>query len=264
MALLRDLRESTRLLFLHEIIANRHSRLRTIAERLGMTIQGASEYARGLQADGLMTVSEGEYRATKTGVEVLLDGVRELRGFVDQAGRSLAFVETTAAVAGGDLRRGDRVGLFMESGVLVAYPGRSSPSVGIADRDADRGEDVPVRDLEGIVALAPGRVVLARVPSIREGGSRAIRPDRARKVTSKTKGFLVAGIDATGLAAARRLRLRPTIEFGVLPAAIDAAERGLDVLLFVPEERAAEAVATIEGANAKLEEPIAYESVALG
>ncbi len=36
MKLLRDLRESTRLLFLYEVIANRHTRLRTIAERLDM------------------------------------------------------------------------------------------------------------------------------------------------------------------------------------------------------------------------------------
>lgn len=264
MAILRDLRESTRLLFLHEVTANRHTRLRTIAERLEMTIQGTSEYARRLQADGLLTVSEGEYRATKKGVAVLLDGIRELRGFVDRAGRSLAFVEVTAALAGSSLRKGDRVGLFMEGGVLVAHPGRSSPSTGVADRDSARGEDVPVRDLEGIVALRPGRIVLARVPPIREGGSRALLPERTRRVLAHAKSSVVAGLDVTGLAAARRLGLHPRIEFGVLAAALDAAQRGLNVLLFVPEERAAEAVSAIEGANAKLEETIAYESVALG
>ena len=53
MNVLRDLRESTQVLFLQEISMNRHTRLRTIAERLGMTVQGASDYARRLEADGL-------------------------------------------------------------------------------------------------------------------------------------------------------------------------------------------------------------------
>src|SRR2546427_82951 len=95
MELLRNLRSSTRLLFLYEVTTNRHTRLRTIAERLGMTVQGASEYAHGLQGDGLLVLANGEYRATKKGVELLHDGFLELRRFVERAGRAMAFVETT-------------------------------------------------------------------------------------------------------------------------------------------------------------------------
>jgi len=47
----------------------------------------------------------------------------------------------------------------------------------------------------------------------------------------------------------------------LLPATVEAAERGVDVLLLVPEERAAEAVQVIEAANARLEDKIPYESV---
>src|SRR5437899_5791929 len=86
MELLRNLRSSTRLLFLYEVTTNRHTRLRTIAERLGMTVQGASEYAHGLQGDGLLVLANGEYRATKKGVELLHDGFLELRRFVERAG----------------------------------------------------------------------------------------------------------------------------------------------------------------------------------
>ena len=46
-------------------------------------------------------------------------------------------------------------------------------------------------------------------------------------------------------------------------AAVEAAERGVNVLLLAPEERAIEAVQAIEAANAKLEDKIPYESVAL-
>ncbi len=263
MKLLRDLRESTRLLFLYEVIANRHTRLRTIAERLDMTVQGASDYLKGLKADGMLTVVDGEYRATKKGIEFLLSRVRELRAFVEQAGRTMAFVETTAALAATSIRRGDRVGLFMEEGHLVAYPNRASPSSGMADGDAAKGEDVAVRELDGIVTLHPGRITIARVPSTRSGGSKAINPAAAKKILRRSRGSILGAMDVTGLVAARSLGLRPRIEFAVLPGALEAAQRGVDVLLLVPEDRATEAVQAIEAANGKLEEKIPYESLAL-
>jgi putative transcriptional regulator len=259
---LRDLRESTRVLFLHEVTANRHTRLRTIAERLEMTVQGASDYAHALEADGLLSVAGGEYRATKKGIDFLQGRLRELRGFVEQASRSTAFVETTLAFAGAAVRRGDRVGLFMEDGYLVAYPSRESGSMGIANEDAPKGEDVAVRGLEGIVALRPGRIILARVPSSRSLAKR-VSPETCRKLAQKGRKSVVATMDVEGLMAARRLRLRPRIEFAPLAGTVAAAERGMDVLLLVPEDRVAEAVEAIEAANARREDKIPYESAAL-
>ncbi|TLZ44809.1 MAG: hypothetical protein E6K19_03530 [Methanobacteriota archaeon] len=220
MDLLRNLRLSTRLLFLYEVTTSRHSRLRTIAERLGMTVQGASEYAHGLEADGLLALSGGEYRATKKGVEFLHDRLHELRDFVDRAGKEMAFVETTAAFARTAISKGARVGLFMEDGFLVAYGGRSSPSSGVAVRDAAKGDVV--------------------------------------------RNPIVAAMDVVGHVAAKELGLTPRIEFGVLPASVEAAELGLDVMLVLPEERAAEAIRAIEEANKKLEDQIPFESVTLG
>jgi putative transcriptional regulator len=263
MNVLRDLRETTRILFLHEVTANHHTRLRTIAERLGMTVQGASDYAHQLQADDLLVVAEGEYRATKKGIDFLQGHLRELRAFFEQASRSTAFVETTLALAGTPVRRGDRVGLFMEGGYLVAYPGRPSASFGVVVEDAARGEDVAVRNLEGIVALRPGRITVARVPASRSAAKR-LSPEASRKVLRRGRGALVATMDVAGLVAARRLRLRPQIEFAPLAGTVAAAERGVDILLLVPEERVAEAVQAIEVANARREDKIPYESLALG
>lgn len=259
--LLRNLRETTRLLFLLEVTTNRHSRLRTIAEQLDMTVQGASEYAHGLEEDGLLAIVDGEYRGTRKGIEFLHDRFVALRSFVDRAGRAMALVETTSAMAHGAIRRGDRVGLFMEGGLLVAYANRESPSHGIAANDAGKGDVVAVRDLEGIVELRPGHIVIART---RGGRRREISPSDAKRVLRKTRGFVVAANDPDGLAIARQLGLRPRIEFGLVRATVDAAERGVDVLLIVPEERAAEAIQAIEAANAKLEEKIPYETIALG
>ena len=227
-----------------------------------MTIQGASEYAHGLEGDGLLTFVNGEYRGTKKGIEFLHDRVLELRRFVDRAGKEMAFVETTAALSGSTIRRGGRVGLFMEGGVLVAHPGRVSPSSGIAVHDASKGEIVAVRDLEGIVALRPGRIVIGR---IRSGGTgrKGLHGASAKRFAQRSKGSVVAALDVVGLVAAKELGLKPHIEFGVLAASVEAAERGVDVLLLLPEERAAEAVRAIEAANAKLEDKIPFESVTL-
>jgi predicted transcriptional regulator len=263
MDLLRNLRLSTRLLFLYEVTTSRHSRLRTIAERLGMTVQGASEYAHGLEADGLLSLVEGEYRATKKGVEFLHDRLRELRDFVDRARKEMAFVETTAALAATSIPRGARVGLFMEEGILVAHLGRASPSSGVAVRDAPKGEIVSLQDLEGIVALRPGRIVIGR---IRAGGlGRKGSPTAAAaRIVRRLRHPVVAAFDVVGVVAAKELGLKPRIEFGVLPATVEAAERGLDVILLLPEERAGEAIRAIEAANAKLEDQIPFESVTLG
>lgn len=263
MELLRNLRMSTRLLFLYEVTTSRHTRLRTIAERLGMTVQGTSEYAHGLEEDGLLSFVNGEYRATKKGVEFLHDRMLDLRRFVDRAGKEMAFVETTAALAGTTIPRGGRVGLFMEGGVLIAHPDRASPSSGVAVHAASKGEIVAVRDLEGIVELKPGRIVIARIRS--EGtGPRGSPSSSARRVIRRSKDFIVAALDVIGLVAARELGLKPRIEFGVLAATVEAAERGVNVVLLLPEERAADAIRAIEAANAKLEDKIPFESVTIG
>src|SRR5712691_2859294 len=202
MELLRNLRTSTRLLFLYEVTTSRHTRLRTIGERLGMTIQGTSEYAHGLEEDGLLSFVNGEYRATKRGIEFLHDRMHELRGFVDLAGKEMAFVETTAAMAGGSIHRGARLGLFMEDGVLVAHEGRASPSTGVAVHDASKGEFVRVRDLEGIVALRPGRIVVGRIRS-GSTGRKVPRGVASRRLLRSTRDFTVAVLDVAGVVAAR-------------------------------------------------------------
>src|SRR5438093_940034 len=210
MELLRNLRMSTRLLFLYEVTTSRHTRLRTIGERLGMTIQGTSEYAHGLEEDGLLSLVGGEYRATKKGIEFLHDHMQELRSFVDRAGKEMAFVETTAAIAGGSLHRGARLGLFMEDGVLVAHEGRASPSTGVAVHDASRGDIVGVRDLEGIVALRPGRIVVGRIRSA-SLGRKGPRGTASKRLLRSTQDFAVAALDVEGLVSAACSPLRRTM-----------------------------------------------------
>ena len=165
-------------------------------------------------------------------------------------------IDVTSAIAATAVNAGERVGLFMEKGELRAYAGRESPSRGVALFAASRGEDVAVAELQGIVALDPGRITIWRIPSARSGGTRRIRGT----APGGTKFDVIVSIDAVGQVAARKLGVRVTTEFGAVPAAIEAAERGLRVLVLAPDDRVAEVVGAIEGANRRLEDPIPFET----
>ena len=111
------------------------------------------------------------------------------------------------------------------------------------------------------MALRPGRILLVRIAT--RGAKKSLSSPTSKRILRDSKEHVVAALDAAGLAAARELGLRPRIEFGVVPATVEAAQRGVDVLLLLPEERVAETVRAIEETNAKLEDKIRYETVSL-
>lgn len=261
MRLLRDVREATELLILLEITAHRHTRMKTIAEKLGMTVQGMSGYLKGMGEAGLVRRADRLYVATVKGVDTLHERFRELRDFVDRSSAEMRILDQVSALAGAPVQEGDRVGLFMEGGRLVAYPGRPASSHGRALREAGEGEDVAVVDLEGIVDLRPGRIVVVRLPGPGQGGTRTVNLEAARRLAKAHADARVGAADLVGVALCRKLDLRPDFEFGAVAAAIEAAQRGVDVLLLASEGTAPEAVAAIEAANEGREARIAYDVV---
>lgn len=255
MRLLRDVRESTKLLLLLELTSRRVTRLKELGDRLDLTVAGASEYVTSMEKEGLVVHVRGEYRATKKGVEFLQERFRALRSFVETSARDMAIIDRTVALAAEDFAEGDRVGLFMEKGTLVARR-RDSPSTGQTASAAKRGQPVWVRSLEGIVELRPGKVSIARLTP-------RSTLDGARRLERRVHPDVVAVLDAQGKGLATRLGVESVIEFAVVAATIEAAQRGLSVMLLSPEDRVAELVAAIEAANAKSEDKLPYETVSL-
>lgn len=255
MRILRDVREGTKILILLELTRTRHSRLKGLADKLDLTVAGISEYVGGMTEEGLVKHVGGEYRATRKGVVFLQERFRTLRTFVESSGREMAIIEETVALAGEDVSEGDKVGLFMENGGLVARR-RASPSTGVAVIAAKRGDPVRVRDLEGIVDLRPGKISIARLTgrTTANGGRRVFR---------RVRPDVVAAFDLRGQGIAAKLAVDRRIEFAVVPGSIEAAQRGLNVLLLCPEDRVAEVVAAIEDANARSEDKIPYETLNL-
>ena len=73
----------------------------------------------------------------------------------------------------------------------------------------------------------------------------------------------MALLDVQAKALAAKVAVKSAIEFAVVPATIEAAQRGLRVLLLCPEDRVAEVVAGIEAANARSEDKIPYETLTI-
>jgi putative transcriptional regulator len=259
MKILRDLRLSTELLILLEVIKNPHIKLKTIAEKLDITVQGASDYLRRMKKEGYVQNIGGELRATKEGIEFLHTHFTELKDFVDVKISELNIIDVCAAIASNKIKEGDEVGLFMEDGILTAYSKKKSKSKGIALRDAEVGEDVAIKELDGMVSLFPGKMRIVKLPSIREGGSKSISIPWIRGLLTKHQPDKVGAMDVVSIAALKKAEIDTDFEFAPMNASIEAAEKGLDVLLFASADQIHNVISAIEEKNSTVEDKILYE-----
>ncbi len=264
MRLLRDVRESTRLLLLLEITTRQHSRMKSLADTVDLTVQGVSDYLKGLTEEGLIHREAGVYRPTMDGVALLQERFRELREFVEHASGRMRILDFCSALAGSDIQEAERVGLFMEDGYLVAHPGRTSPSQGKALHAARRGEDVAVVELEGMVDLPRGTITVLRLPGARGGGTQAVDEEQAKRILRAHRHHRLGVSDAVARALAEKLGRAVDFEFAVAAAAVEAAQRGLDVLLLASEDSLGDVLAGLEAAGEGAEQRVPYEVEVVG
>ena len=263
MTLLRDLRETTKLLILLELVKREHSKLRTLAERFGMTVQGISDYLKTMTTEGLVHNVGGMHKPTKEGVQFLHDRFSELRRFIESSAKDLAIIDVCWAIAASDIRKGQKVGLIMENGYLKAHPGRSSSSTGRALFGSKKGQDIAITELDGITRLNPGKIVFGKIPGIGRKGSRGANLSKLKRLMSGENPDLIAVSGASGRALAGRAGLKPDVEFAPLQASIEAVEKGLSVLYLCTEEHCNEAISHIMERNANSEDKIAFEVISL-
>jgi putative transcriptional regulator len=249
--ILRDLAHSSRVLILLEIRRKPATKLKPLADAVGLTQQAVSGYLKQLEADGLARRAEGALRVTAAGEAMLQAEVGELKAFADRAARELVRVDTCVAVAGAPIKAGDRVGLFMMGGRLVAYPGRASPSSGVAGADAARERDVLVGSLEGIVEIAPAALTLVELPAGRDGGSGASDAAWLRELAKRSATGWWAAMDEVGEGALKRARLPFEFEFAPFESACAAVQRGVSPVFVGAPETVGMLVASIEAAKAQ-------------
>lgn len=247
--LLRDKAEVTRLLILAELEREPGATLSDIAEKLDVTVQAVSAYAKQLEADGLLFDS-GPHRVSPKGLQTLHEGVRQLRSAIDAVSAPLAVIRVASAIAATKVKANERVGLVMQEGELHARARARAASTGRALTDAEPGDEVVVGDLTGLVELAPGKITVVALPAPMEGGTARVDLPRLRGLLKELPRADKIGALGTG-ARVLASRLGPLdFDFAAARAAFNAAERGLDVRLFVTRDRLPEAMQAFEQGNA--------------
>jgi putative transcriptional regulator len=222
------------LLFLYECETLEVTNLRSVAERLGLTVQAASHTYRSLARRGLVELRGGRYRSTVRGVDWLHSALGSVRDDLAHRLDRLHIVRTTRAVAADAIGTGDPVSLDIRDGVLTAHAGGGRGSRGRAHSSAAVGDLVEVGELEGIVPLPHGRLQVVALPHDRvtERGL----PAEVRATLAGARPGLIA---AFGLGAAhvlsRALPQRPFVRFGVASALSEATALGVDGAVVVTD-----------------------------
>lgn len=263
MDLLREKALSTRVLIILELATGRHSRLASIADQIGITKQAVSDYIKKMRDDDLVRVVDGEYKATVQGIQFMHRHLLDLKQFLDDTLAKLNIVKSDTALAGDVIAKGDTLGLFMEDGLLTAYSARTSPSRGTARHDAAPGEDVAIDDMEGIVQYELGTIHLFELPGPREGGTRALNVDQLATALDTASPDRIAVADVVARAALHKTGRSYDIELAPHHAALEAAQRGLDVAILGWSTSIEEALAVIQDFNGSSVERIGYDVISL-
>ncbi len=220
------------LLFLFECETREVTNLRSVAERLGLTVQAASHTYRSLARRGLVEVRGGQYRPTVRGVDWLHTALGSVRDDLAERLDRLHIVRTTRAVAAGSIVAGAPVRLEIRGGTLTATAGTGKGSRGRAHSTAAAGQLVEVGELEGIVPLPHGRLRVVPLPLDHLQAPGLVAATRTL-LRPASEGLLLAyGLEAYHVLG-RAAPHRPVVRFGVAAAIVEATRLGVDCTLVV-------------------------------
>jgi len=262
--LLRDKGEFTKFQILLEVMRNQpHIKQKDISDALGITIQAVSKHFKTLIEEGLLEAGSerADYRLTAEANEKLHYYLKNLDRYVVMIKTDLKIERILPAMATQPVKAGDTAGLIMKDGVLcaVAPNNPDAEAFGIAITDARAGEDFGLKDLRGKVKLKQGKVLLVKLPSIKDGGSRAVDLAKVKRLYKAFKPDRVGVIGVVGRAVLNKIGLKADFEFGISRATALAASRGLKVFVLVVGRMANHVIEEIDIENVKHVTHIMYE-----
>lgn len=229
---LRNLKRNTELLILVELLQSPSLRLKDIAGRLHITVQAVSQYIAEMKKADLLREQKGNLKPTRKGMQITQEHFTGLKDQVDSILRRISAIDTCVAIAGSQVKKGQPVGLVMEEGMLMAYPDQKASSTGKALESAEKGDDILVGRLKGIVDLELGKLLLIEAPSELDGGSKAANMNSVREEIGKfSPGLLVAG-DAVGAALLMKTVGRPFTIHAPAESSMSALCKGVEVAFF--------------------------------
>ncbi len=234
--ILRSKREATRFQILVEIAEHQPAvRQQEVAEKLGVTPQAVSEYIREMVDEGLVAAhGRGRYEVTKSGVEWVLKNAEALETYARHVTKDIIQqVAVWTALARDEIRKGDRVGVFMKDGWLYATR-EEQTAMGEATMGALPGEDVGVARLEGIIEHREGLIHVCKVPRVERGGSRKVSSDLLRSAVSTAE--MVAAVGLESYVALKKAGLEPDMFFGSREGVVEAAFHGRECAILIVDE----------------------------
>ena len=243
---MRDLRRNTEMLILVRLLENPSSKMRDVAGEMGITVQAVSQYMSSMRKKGLIRGQAGKVRPTRKGMQILQEHFTLLKAEVDAILRKMMVVDTCVAIAGKDIEKGDRLGLIMEDGTLMAMPGERSGSKGTAMESASTGDDVLVGHLEGIVDMKLGDLLTIEAPSEHDGGSKKANVARARQHIERVSPGLLAAGDVIGSALLAKATPEYVVVHAPIESSMSALTRGVDVVFCGTHESVDQMVQAIE------------------
>jgi putative transcriptional regulator len=124
----------------------------------------------------------------------------------------------------------------MKDGLLFASKvTRGKVAKGITVTEAKKGQDVGIRNIEGVIKLEPAKVMIGKVPNVQDGGSRSTNLARLKREVKEAR--LVGALGTEALVALMQLGVKPDYVHGVREAAIEAAYCGLSFLVVCSEDK---------------------------
>jgi putative transcriptional regulator len=229
--------ELTKFQILAEIAKDQpHLRQKDIADELGITVQAVSENLKTLIDEGWVETTSGpaKYKITKRGIEKVKKEALNLRKYSDEVLDTMnTYKSVWPAIARENLMEGETVWLEMDEGTL--YAGKEeTPAHAKVLHDAQKGEDVALVSLGGTIKLDHGFVVIIKLPTINQGGSRACDIKNVQGIMNKYPDrFQRVGIMGTvSRAMIDKLAITADFEFATPQATVAAAKRGLNILVF--------------------------------
>ncbi len=234
--ILKNKRDVTRFQILVDIAAHQPAiRQQEIAAGLGVTPQAISDYVRELTEEGLVKApGRGRYEVTREGVEWILHHAEILENYARHIRSDIIKqVSVWTAIAAEDLKKGERVGVYMKNGLLYASKERQSAN-GIVVNDTPKGEDAGVAGLEGIITHKEATVLVCKVPRVERGGSRKVRLDALRAVISRVVVVACVGLEAW--VSLKKIDRVPDLYFGSREGAVEAALHGIPCAIVIVDE----------------------------
>jgi len=255
--ILRNKNQATKFQILAEI-AHRgpYIQQRDIARALEVTPQAISDYICQMVNEGLVSVDgHAHYKITTEGVNWVIKSLKELKDYNDFVAESITGISICAAVAQSHLIKGQKVGLEMQNGLLMATNNAGASAAGIAISDAQAGEDIGIKEITGIVQLEIGKITIFKIPNIQNGGSEKINISSLRRYLEGHSIIGAIGIEAW--VALKKTDSGFFYFFGVKEAIIESACHGLSPAVVCVEDEIPGLIQSLQDAG------LAYDLVDL-